>query len=51
MQKDTSEKTASTTPDNTELIGILIAISVVAKRLASKLINEMKGDNPNGKDE
>ena len=42
MQKEPIEKTAPLTAEDEELIDVLIAISVVAKRLAKKLQNEKK---------
>ena len=45
MQKESIEKTAPVTAEDEELIDVLIAISVVAKRLAKKLQNEEKGDS------
>ena len=45
MQKESIEKTAPVTAEDEELIDVLIAISVVAKRLAKKLQNEKKGDS------
>ena len=45
MQKEPIEKTAPVTAEDEELIDVLIAISVVAKRLAKKLQNEKKGDS------
>ena len=44
MQKESIEKTASLDGTDEELIDVLIAISVVAKRLARKLQNEQKGE-------
>ncbi len=42
MQKESIEKTAGLGASDEELIDVLIAISVVAKRLAKKLQNENK---------
>ena len=44
MQKESIEKTASLDGTDEELIDVLIAISVIAKRLARKLQNEQKGE-------
>ena len=44
MQKESIEKTAGLDGTDEELIDVLIAISVVAKRLARKLQNEQKGE-------
>ena len=45
MQKESIEKTAGLDGTDEELIDVLIAISVVAKRLARKLQNEQKGES------
>ena len=45
MQKESIEKTAGLDGTDEELIDVLIAISVVAKRLAKKLQNENKSAN------
>ena len=42
--KESTEKTAGLDGTDEELIDVLIAISVVAKRLARKLQNEQKGE-------
>ena len=42
MQKESTEKAAKLDGTDEELIDVLIAISVVAKRLARKLQNENK---------
>lgn len=44
MQKESIERTAGLDGTDEELIDVLIAISVVAKRLARKLQNEQKGE-------
>ena len=44
MQKEYIEKTAGLDGTDEELIDVLIAISVVAKRLARKLQKEQKGE-------
>ena len=44
MQKESIEKAAQLDGTDEELIDVLIAISVVAKRLARKLQNEQKGE-------
>ena len=44
MQKESIEKTAGLDGTDEELIDVLIAISVVTKRLARKLQNEQKGE-------
>ena len=44
MQKESIEKTAGLDGTDEELIDVLIAISVVAKRLARQLQNEQKGE-------
>lgn len=41
MQKESTEETACLTAEDEDLIDTLIAISVVAKRLASKLKTEL----------
>ena len=41
MQKESTERTAALTAEDEDLIDTLIAISVVAKRLASKLKTEL----------
>ena len=51
MQKESTERTACLTAEDEDLIDTLIAISVVAKRLASKLKKEMEGESQNGKNE
>ena len=51
MQTESTEKTASLTAEDEDLIDTLIAISVVAKRLASKLKKEMEGESQDGKNE
>ena len=45
MQKESTEKTAGQGAADEELIDVLIAISVVAKRLAKKLQNENKEES------
>ncbi len=51
MQKETIEKTAGLEAEDAELIDVLIAISVVAKRLARKLQNEKKGESQDEQNE
>lgn len=53
MQKETIEKAAHLEADDRELIDVLIAISVVAKRLARKLQTELtkEGDRQNEQNE
>ena len=51
MQKETIEKAAQPEAADEELIDVLIAISVVAKRLARKLQNEQKGESQNEQNE
>ena len=53
MQKESIEKTAGLdgTDEDEELIDVLIAISVVAKRLARKLQNEQKGESQHEQNE
>lgn len=53
MQKETIEKAAHLETDDRELIDVLIAISVVAKRLARKLQTELtkEGDRQNEQNE
>ena len=51
MQKESIEKTASLDGTDEELIDVLIAISVVAKRLARKLQNEQKGESQHEQNE
>ena len=48
MQKESIEKTASLDGTDEELIDVLIAISVIAKRLANNLREEIvkKEENP-----
>ena len=49
MQKESTERTASLTAEDEDLIDTLIAISVVAKRLAIKLKKENEGESQDGK--
>ena len=51
MQKESIEKTAGLDGTDEELIDVLIAISVVAKRLARKLQNEQKGESQHEQNE
>lgn len=51
MQKESIEKAAGLDGTDEELIDVLIAISVVAKRLARKLQNEKKGECQNEQNE
>ena len=51
MQKESIEKTAGLDGTDEELIDVLIAISVVAKRLARKLQNEKKGESQDEQNE
>ena len=53
MQKESIEKTAGLDGTDEELIDVLIAISVVAKRLAAKLrqSNENPKESEDSKDE
>ena len=51
MQKESIEKTASLDGTDEELIDVLIAISVVTKRLARKLQNEQKGESQHEQNE
>ena len=51
MQKETIEKAAGLEAEDAELIDVLIAISVVAKRLARKLQNEKKGESQDEQNE
>ena len=53
MQKESIEKTAGLdgTDEEQELIDVLIAISVVAKRLARKLQNENKEESQHEQNE
>ena len=51
MQKESIEKTAGLDGTDEELIDVLIAISVVAKRLARKLHNEQKGESQHEQNE
>lgn len=51
MQKESIEKAAVLDTTDEELIDVLIAISVVAKRLAKKLQNEKKGDSQDEQNE
>lgn len=50
MQKESIERTARSNNVDEELIDVLIAISVVAKRLARKLQSEEKEDAGNEQD-
>lgn len=50
MQKESIERTAGSNNVDEELIDVLIAISVVAKRLARKLQSEEKEDAGNEQD-
>ena len=51
MQKESIEKTAGLDGTDEELIDVLIAISVVAKRLARELQNEQKGESQHEQNE
>ena len=51
MQKESIEKTAGLDGTDEELIDVLIAISVVAKRLARKLQNENKEESQHEQNE
>ena len=51
MQKESIEKTASLDGTDEELIDVLIAISVVTKRLARKLQNENKEESQHEQNE
>ena len=51
MQKETIEKAAGLEAEDAELIDVLIAISVVAKRLAKKLQNENKEESQHEQNE
>ena len=51
MQKESIEKTAGLDGTDEELIDVLIAISVVVKRLARKLQNEQKGESQHEQNE
>ena len=51
MQKESIEITAGLDGTDEELIDVLIAISVVAKRLARKLQNEQKGESQHEQNE
>ena len=51
MQKESIEKTAGLDGTDEELIDVLIAISVVAKRLARKLQNKQKGESQHEQNE
>ncbi len=53
MQKESTETTANLTAEDEDFIDTLIAISVVAKRLASKLKEELtkEGERQDGKNE
>ncbi len=51
MQKESTERTAPIEPEDEELIDVLIAISVVAKRLARKLQIEKKGESQDEQNE
>ena len=51
MQKESIEKTAGLDGTDEELIDVLIAISVVAKRLARKLQKEQKGESQHEQNE
>lgn len=51
MQKESIEKTAGLDGTDEELIDVLIAINVVAKRLARKLQNEQKGESQHEQNE
>ena len=51
MQKESTERTAGLSAEDEDLIDTLIAISVVAKRLATKLKNEMEGESQHEQNE
>ena len=51
MQKESTERTACLSAEDEDLIDTLIAISVVAKRLARKLQNEQKGESQHEQNE
>lgn len=51
MQKETIEKAAQPEAHDEELIDVLIAISVVAKRLARKLQSENKEEGQHEQNE
>ena len=51
MQKESTEKTAGLAGTDEERIDVLIAICVVAKRLARKLQNEQKGESQHEQNE
>lgn len=51
MQEEPTERTACHPAEDEDFIDTLIAISVVAKRLAGKLKKEMEGESQDGKNE
>lgn len=51
MQEEPTERTACRPAEDEDFIDTLIAISVVAKRLAGKLKKEMAGESQYGKNE
>jgi len=51
MQKESTGRTACLSAEDEDFIDTLIAISVVAKRLAGKLKKEMEGESQNEQNE
>lgn len=51
MQKESTGRTACLSAEDEDLIDTLIAISVVAKRLAGKLKKEMEGESQDEQNE